>query len=122
MKRRNNHPETQMYKEFVQEFWIRFPKLRDYLCRFEHGGYTISNKEKSDRVKTLLKGGIPDYGLFYAVDPHRMLWIEFKVKPNRLTAKQKEMAAMLISWGSKHVVCYSAEEGIEEIKKYLKGK
>ena len=117
--KKNNHPETQMYKAFVQEFSLRHPKYIDYLCRFEHGGYKINFAEQKDRKQTLLRAGIPDYGFFYAVKPYTMLWIEFKVKPNRLTLKQKEMRAVLTSWGAKHVTCYSAQEGIKEIELYL---
>lgn len=116
---RNKHPEEQIYKDFCQEFVFRWPKLVKYLFRFEHGGYVIGYAERKARKRTLLKAGIPDYGLFYAIEPHTMLWIEFKVKPNRLTPKQEEVRDILISQGSKYVCCYSAEEGIEEVKKYL---
>jgi len=50
----------------------------------------------------------------------KMLWIEFKVKGNKLTAHQEEVRDILISQGHKHVTCYSAESGIEELMKYIK--
>ena len=84
-KKKRNRPELVMYKDFVSEFKLRWPRLVEFLKRFEHGGYVISKQEQKARKDTLLEGGIADYGLFVQSKDYTMLWIEFKVKGNTLS-------------------------------------
>lgn len=118
-KKRRKRPEEQIYIDFVTEFLLRFKKHQEFLFRFEHGGYRISKIEQAIRKKTLLKGGISDYGLFVVAGQYTMLWIEFKVGSNDLTPNQKRVRPIMEAWGAKCVTCWSAEEGILAVKKYL---
>lgn len=49
----------------------------------------------------------------------RTLWIEFKVKGNKLTKEQQEFKDDLFQYYHGFFVCYSAQEGINAVKNYL---
>ena len=66
-----------------------------------------------------LKSGVPDLFLPVARNGFHGLWIEMKFGKNRLSKTQKDWYWALIEEGYQVNVCYSADEGIEVIKKYL---
>lgn len=117
---KRKHPELDIYYDFVEEFALRFPKLLEFLFRFEHGGYKISKAEQKARKKTLLKGGIADYGLFIQSGGYTMLWCEFKADSGKLTPQQQKTRDVMIMWGAKCVTCWSSQEGIAAVIEYLK--
>ena len=66
-----------------------------------------------------LKSGVPDLFLPVARNGFHGLWIEMKFGKNRLSKTQKDWYWALLEEGYEVTVCYSADEGIEVIKKYL---
>lgn len=83
-----------------------------------NGGYR--NKAEARKLKaTGTKSGVPD--LFLAVPRNGKygLFIEMKVGRNKCTDNQKKWIRNLLEQGYEVKVCYSCEEAIQVIKKYL---
>lgn len=68
-----------------------------------------------------VRAGVPDIIIPIASSGYHGLWIELKVKPNRLTPDQSRFIDLLILLGHCARVCWSATEAIELIKEYIKG-
>lgn len=83
-----------------------------------NGGYR--NKAEARKLKaTGTKSGVPD--LFLAVPRNGKygMFIEMKVGRNKCTDNQKKWIRNLLEQGYEVKVCYSCEEAIQIIKKYL---
>lgn len=83
-----------------------------------NGGYR--NKAEARKLKaTGTKSGVPD--LFLAVPRNGKygLFIEMKVGRNKCTDNQKKWIRNLLEQGYEVKVCYSCEEAIQVIKRYL---
>lgn len=65
--------------------------------------------------------GLPDLTIPIKTEKYGSLYIEMKIKGNYATKEQKEYMEMLGNHGNKCIVCYGANEAIEETKKYLRG-
>lgn len=76
------------------------------------------------RMKRLgLAKGFPDLFITLALSGFHGLFIELKRdRTKRPTKEQREWIEYLNAEGYRAVVCYGAEEAIEEIKKYFGGK
>ena len=66
-----------------------------------------------------LKAGFPDLGLFVPRGNKHALFIEMKVGRNKCTDNQKKWIRELINQNYEVKVCYSCEEAIQVIKRYL---
>ena len=66
-----------------------------------------------------LRPGFPDLGLFVPRNNKSGLFIEMKVGRNKCTDNQKKWIKALIGQGYEVKVCYSCEEAIQIIKRYL---
>lgn len=66
-----------------------------------------------------LKAGFPDLGLFVPRNNKSGLFLEMKVGRNKCTENQKKWIRNLLEQGYEVKVCYSCEEAIQVIKKYL---
>ena len=66
-----------------------------------------------------LKAGFPDLGLFVPRNNKHALFLEMKVGRNKCTDNQKKWIRALMEQGYEVKVCYSAEEAIQIIKRYL---
>ena len=87
--------------------------------------YHIANERKSSpqagaRMKRKgVRRGIPDVCVPIATKEYSGLYLEFKVKPNKLTKEQKEMCFRLIGQGCSVKVVWSASEAIKILEEYL---
>ena len=82
------------------------------------GGYR--NKREAARLKRQgVKSGLPDIFLDVPTKWYKGLRIELKIKPNEPTQNQIEYIEAYIQLGFKAMICYSADEAIEIISKYL---
>lgn len=87
--------------------------------------YAIPNGGKrsiSEAVKFKAEGvksGVPDLCLPVPRHGFGSLYIEMKVKGGKVSEHQKEWHKALEHVGNKVVVCWSAEEAIEELKRYI---
>lgn len=85
----------------------------------------IPNESKSSirrRVKLKAAGlrkGMPDIFIPVTNQKYSGLFIEMKVKPNRLSDAQHSVLKQLNANGYLALVCWSGEEAIETLKRYL---
>lgn len=83
-----------------------------------NGGYR--NKGEARKLKaTGTKSGVPDLFLPVPRSPKYGLFIEMKVGRNKCTDNQKKWIRNLLEQGYEVKVCYSCEEAIQIIKRYL---
>jgi hypothetical protein len=66
-----------------------------------------------------LKSGVPDLLLCWSIKPCHGLAIEMKDGDNKVTPNQKKWLHNFVSAGWKIAVCYSADEAVEVIGRYL---
>ena len=123
--RRQAHPEHDEQVKLVR--WVRANEDRHAALRTFHavpnGGY------RSKRTAALMKAegqlaGVPDTFLPWPrVGPdgrvEHGLYIEMKANGGRLSSSQQEIIGLLAAAGYRVVVCYSAEEAVAEIARYL---
>lgn len=83
-----------------------------------NGGYR--NKGEARKLKaTGTKSGVPDLFLAVPRNGKSGLFLEMKVGRNKCTDNQKKWIRALMEQGYEVKVCYSCEEAIQVIKKYL---
>lgn len=75
----------------------------------------VAGKLKAEGVKS----GVPDWHLPVARKMWKGLWIEFKFNKGKLSDNQVEYIAMLRAEGHHVEVCYSAEEALAQVMRYL---
>lgn len=95
----------------------RYPELK-MLMHIPNEGKR--SKRYGAELKRLgLRPGFPDLGLFVPRNNKSGLFIEMKVGRNKCTDNQKKWIRELINQNYEVKVCYSCEEAIQVIKKYL---
>ena len=95
----------------------RYPELK-WLFHVPNGG--SRNKQEAVKFKQMgVKAGVSDLCLPYPKGIYCGLFIEMKYGNNRQQDTQKEFLADMVAAGHFVATCYSAEEAIEVIKKYL---
>ena len=95
----------------------RYPELK-LLYHCPNGG-TRNKLEAANLKRQGVKAGVPDLFLPIHRSPKYGLFIEMKVGRNKCTDNQKKWIRDLMQQGSEVKVCYSCEEAIQTIKKYL---
>jgi hypothetical protein len=111
-----NDKEHQEQAAFFEWFSAAYPHVLAFAI--PNGGHrhiAVARKLKSEGVKP----GVPD---IFIADGKPGIFLEMKVKPNKLTEKQAEMLKTLKSKGYKTAVCYSFEEAKQAAEYYLMGK
>ena len=66
-----------------------------------------------------LRAGMPDLCLACAGKGGGALYIEMKAKKGRISLEQTIVLGLLLSYGNRVEVCYSADEAIQTIRDYL---
>lgn len=132
-KRRNKDHEEQMKREFYRLLCLQLPKEVEFLYRIEPFAFrkliTKQNAGIAMGISKQLQNtgyqkGEFDYEFrkITKLDDYKYsLWIEFKYGKNKLTLEQEAFKIQQESQGRKCAVCYSADEGVEAVKKYLRG-
>ena len=105
--------------------WIRLNKdIEPYAMHIANEGKR-SNWTRKLLEAMGLKRGVSDVFIAiptYDYDGHIKypgLWIEMKIKPNKLTVEQRKFLEDMHNQGYKTMVCYSATEAIGLIQEYL---
>lgn len=94
-----------------------YPELK-WLHHCPNGG--SRNRNEAVKLKQMgVKAGVSDLCLPYPKGIYCGLYIEMKFGDNRQQASQKEFLKDMAEAGHFVATCYSAEEAIEVIKKYL---
>lgn len=112
--------EAQEQKALIQ--WAkwqekRYPELK-LLYHCPNGG-TRNKMEAANLKRQGVKAGVPDLFLPVPKNSKHGLFIEMKVGRNKCTDNQKKWIRNLLEQGYEVKVCYSCEEAIQIIKKYL---
>ena len=68
-----------------------------------------------------VRPGVPDICVPIPRGKHPGLYIEMKVKPNRVTKEQEAFMGLLHGLGHRVVVAWSAHQAIELIREYVEG-
>ena len=97
-----------------------------------HKGYGLAfhipNESKSSIQRRMtmkragVKKGIPDICVPIANDKFASLFIEMKIKPNKPSPEQMQLIRELNQVGNYAALCWSADEAIEMLNKYLNNK
>jgi hypothetical protein len=95
----------------------RYPELK-LLYHCPNGG-TRNKMEAANLKRQGVKAGVPDLFLPVARNGKYGMFIEMKVGRNKCTDNQKKWIRNLLEQGYEVKVCYSCEEAIQVIKKYL---
>ena len=95
----------------------RYPELK-LLYHCPNGG-TRNKLEAANLKRQGVKAGVPDLFLPVARNGKYGMFIEMKVGRNKCTDNQKKWIRNLLEQGYEVKVCYSCEEAIQVIKKYL---
>lgn len=113
----SEHGEQSAFFEYLERMANRHPEF-DYAFHIPNG--EKRDKATAGKLKSAgVRKGVPDVLVPVVRKPYSGLWLEFKVGRNSLSADQKKFQAFLLSQGYLVVVCYSAEEGIEAVERYL---
>lgn len=97
----------------------KVPALR-LLHHCPNGG--SRNKAEAARLKRQgVRSGVPDLELPVPRGGYAGLYIEMKHGRNRPTGNQKRWIADLQTAGNACAVCYSADEAIDVIERYMQG-
>jgi hypothetical protein len=146
-EKRNVQHEEAIYEEFCLKFKTQLPNEWDYLYRVDPlplrkliarivkalEKYSVAcpmvnrmaGKAYAYLKRTGMKAGQFDYEFKkkwnHMTNNTIGLHIEFKHGKNKLTPEQETFKKQQESQGRKCVVCYSADEAIEAVKKYLRG-
>jgi hypothetical protein len=106
-------------------------KFFDFCRAMEHThpayrlAWHVPNERKASiirRAKMKLAGvkkGVPDITIPVPNDKYAALYIEMKVKPNKPSPEQINMLKDLNAQGNYAAICWSADEAIELIQKYV---
>lgn len=122
-KGKTNKPKTteaQEQKSLIE--WAKwqekkYPELK-LLYHCPNGG-TRNKMEAANLKRQGVKAGVPDLFLPVPRSPKHGLFIEMKVGRNKCTDNQKKWIRNLLEQGYEVKVCYSCEEAIQIIKRYL---
>lgn len=97
-----------------------------------HRGYSLAfhipNESKSSIQRRMsmkragVKKGIPDICIPIPNDKFASLYIEMKIKPNKPSPEQMQVIRELNQAGNYACLCWSADEAIEMLTKYLNNK
>ncbi len=122
-KGKTNKPKTteaQEQKSLIE--WAKwqekkYPELK-LLYHCPNGG-TRNKMEAANLKRQGVKAGVPDLFLPVPRGNSHGLFLEMKVGRNKCTDNQKKWIRALMEQGYEVKVCYSCEEAIQVIKKYL---
>lgn len=117
-RRKPRHFESVLQKACVRWFDIQYPEMSDDLFAIPNGG-------KRNRIEgAIMKGegvrpGVPDLMLAIPVAPFHGLFIEMKWGDNGNSPAQTEKQKRLKSRGYAVAMCYTFDEFVYTVNKYL---
>lgn len=115
---RSEDTEQMAVIQWAQYHVNRYPELK-WLHHCPNGG--SRNKQEAAKLKQMgVKAGVSDLCLPYPKGTYCGLYIEMKYGNNRQQGSQKEFLADMAAAGHFVATCYSAEEAVRVIEKYLK--
>ena len=114
------YEEFGIQKSILRWFRLQYPELDGLLVGYT-GGINLGMAARVRAKQMGLRAGMPDLQLYVPVNSSPGMMLELKTKTGKLSQIQKEYHGKLRSQCYTIVVCYSFEEAINEIGKYLSG-
>lgn len=111
------HQIQTLFFEILKLNEKKYPSLK-FVFAVPNGGHrhvAVATKLKREGVKR----GVFDVLFFHRTKDYSGLAIEFKAGKNKLTPEQKEFQSYLETQGIYTAVCYSVDQALDEIEKYL---
>lgn len=121
-------PRQRRPEEEQQTLFFDYCRAKSHAHPAYAMAFAIPNERKASIQRRIamkragLTKGIPDICVPVANDKYNALFIEMKVKPNKPSPEQKEIMKALCSVGNYAVLCWSADEAIEILDKYIADK
>lgn len=113
-----NHRESQLQRACVQWFRLAYPKYAQLLFAVPNGGARSATTARILMGEGVL-AGVSDLLLLVPNVTYHGLAIEMKIKPNKVTPKQKEWMNQLSDQKYDTIVCYDFDSFREHIDKYM---
>ena len=117
-KKKPSHIESEMQRSCKRWFDLQYPKLSRLLFAVPNGG-ARNSREAAIMKAEGVTAGVADMILLIPRHGYGSLCIEFKTKEGRQSDSQKLWQADAEANGNKYVVIRSADQFVNEIKKYL---
>jgi hypothetical protein len=115
---RRQQPERRERLAFMR--WVTFkPNIRKYLFAIENGGSRHPLEAANIKRCGLMKG-VPDYCFMKPSGKYHAMYIEFKVKPNKITKDQQHFFDVAAEIDIYCCLVWNWEEAVAEIENYLK--
>lgn len=115
---------TEEQEHFALMDWLAYrPEIKSHFIHIPNGGSRhILEAKKLKRMG--VKKGVSDFFLAKPMHPYAGLWVELKRKNKKIspTPEQQEWLKLMNESGYKAVVCYGAQEAIDQINDYLMSK
>ena len=108
--------EHQLQMAFVEWFRMCYPRALMWATPNE-GKHKVQYRVKQRRMGVL--AGVPDIFIAEPKENWNGCFIEFKIKPNKPDANQKEILDKLSMRGYRTVVCYTFDEVRKVVEDYL---
>ncbi len=111
--------EDQIHKCFFSILRLKMPRVAKYVFHIPNGGFRHIGT--AVRLKQMgVMAGVADVFYMRPSKNYSGLWIEFKSSQGRQSEHQKEFENLAMEAGYKYCIARSPEQGIEEIKLYMK--
>lgn len=121
MARRRGQPEYEMCKLFLQILERREPEIRRRIFHIANENTVKHHGHHAKRKCLGVRAGVADYFLPVARGSKHGLWLEAKVKPNRMSKAQKDFMTQMEEAGYATAVCYTVDEMLKTINNYIYG-
>lgn len=109
--------EQSAFFEYLERLATRHPEFA-YAFHIPNG--EMRDKATAGRLKAAgVRAGVPDVFVPVVRKPYSGLFIEFKYGNNTLSKEQKAFQTFLLQQGYLVMVCYSSEEAIDAVERYL---
>jgi hypothetical protein len=121
---RRLHPTEFMEQKALFDWAAIAERYYPELCMMFHvpnGGSRNQIEAKHLKISGV-KSGVPDIFLPVPRGNVHGLWIEMKSETGTLSGQQRSWMTALREYGYSVAICFSAEEAMQIIKLYLKGK
>lgn len=118
-KKVHDNEEARIQSEFFKQVSILFPNIPDRLLFAVPNGGSRHKIEAANMKRQGVRRGVADVILLIPQKGFSCLCLEFKTKTGRQSDDQKEFQRQAEYCRSKYVIVRSAEQAINELKKYL---
>jgi len=112
--------EHQIQSAFFELLRVKYNFLEVFAFAIPNGGHrhiSVAKKLKKEGVKA----GVSDVFIAFPYGSKHGLWIEFKAGNNKMTEQQAAFSNRMLAVGYDFALCYSIDDAIIAIDRYLWG-